>query len=109
MFRVPGTVSYLDKGSVVLLTACANICENISDEEEIRRYLFEAKKVAENFDKNPDDSAVNVKFYEKDIPAAAADGFGKTAMDTIENVAFWEKENYPKTYEIWQEIKEPMA
>ena len=109
MFRVPGTVSYLDKGSVVLLTACANICENISDDEEIRKYLFEAKKVAENFDKNPDDSAVNVKFYEKDVPATAADNFGKTAMDTIENVAFLEKENYPKTYEIWQEIKEPIA
>ncbi len=106
MFRVPGTVSYLDKGSIVLLVACAQICEKLGDEEETRKYLFEAKKVAENFDKNPDDSATNVKFYEKDVPASAADDFGETAIDTIKNVLTWEKEKYPKTFEIWQEIKE---
>lgn len=106
MFRVPGTVSYLDKGSIVLLTACAQICESMNDEKSVRKYLTEAKKVAENFDKNPDDSAVNVKFYEKDIPASAADDFGETAMDTIENVVKWEKEKYPKACEIWQEMKQ---
>ena len=109
MFRIPGTVSYLDKGSIVLLVACAQICESMNDEESVRKYLTEAKKVAENFDKNPDDSAKNVKFYEKDIPASAADDFGKTAMDTVENVVKWGKEEYPKTYELWQEIKEPIA
>ena len=106
MFRVPGTVSYLDKGSIVLLTACAQICESMNDEKSVRKYLTEAKKVEENFDKNPDYSAVNVKFYEKDIPASAADDFGETAMDTIENVVKWEKEKYPKTCEIWQEMKQ---
>ena len=106
MFRVPGTVSYLDKGSIVLLVACAQICESMNDEESVRKYLTEAKKVAENFDKNPDDSAKNVKFYEKDIPASAADDFGETATDTIENVVKWEKEKYPKTCEIWQEMKQ---
>ncbi len=106
MFRIPGTVSYLDKGSIVLLVACAQICESMNDEESSRKYLTEAKKVAENFDKNPDDSAVNVKFYEKDIPASAADDFGETAMDTIENIVKWEKEKYPKTCEIWQEMKQ---
>ncbi|MBR3610008.1 MAG: helix-turn-helix transcriptional regulator [Oscillospiraceae bacterium] len=106
MFRIPGTVSYLDKGSVVLLSACAQICESMNDEEGTRRYLFEAKKVAENFDKNPDDSAKNVKFYEKDIPASAADDFGETAISTIDNIVLWEKEEYPKAYEIWQEIKD---
>ena len=105
MFRVPGTVSYLDKGSIVLLTACAQMCESIKNAEGIRRYLLEAKKVAENFDSAPDDSAKNVKFYEKDIPASAADDFGETAMDTVENVIKWEMEKYPETYEIWQEIK----
>ena len=109
MFRVPGTVSYLDKGSIVLLVACAQICESLNNEKEIRKYLLEAKNVAENFDKNPDDSAKNVKFYEKDIPASAADDFGETAMDTVENVVKWGKEEYPKTYELWQEIKEPIA
>ena len=106
MFRIPGTVSYLDKGSIVLLVACAQICESMNDEESVRKYLTEAKKVAENFDKNPDDSAKNVKFYEKDIPASAADDFGETAMDTVENVLTWEKEKYPKTCEIWQEMKQ---
>lgn len=106
MFRIPGTVSYLDKGSIVLLVACAQICESMNDEKSIRKYLAEAKKIAENFDKNPDDSAANVKFYEKDVPASAADDFGETAIDTIENVVKWEKEEYPKTCEIWQEMKE---
>ena len=105
MFRVPGTVSFLDTGSVVMLTACAHMCESLKNEEEIRKYLLEAKKAAENFDKNPDESAKNVKFYEKDLPASAADDFGETAIDKISNVVLWEKENYPKTYEIWQEIK----
>ena len=109
MFRIPGTVSYLDKGSIVLLTACAQMCEKMNDHSGIHRFLEEAKKVAENFDDNPDDSAKNVKFYEKDIPASAADDFGETAIDTIENVITWEKETYPKTYEFWQEIKEPIA
>ncbi len=106
MFRVPGTVSYLDKGSIVLLTACAQICEKLGDEAGIRKYLLEAKSVAKAFDKNPDDSAKNVKFYEKDIPASAADDFGETAIATIENVIVWEKEKYPMAYEAWQEIKE---
>ncbi len=105
MFRIPGTVSYLDKSSIVLLTACAQMCESMNDEEGLRRYLLEAKKVAENFDANPDDTAKNIKFYKKDVPAAAADDFGETAMATIDNVVFWEKEEYPKAYEIWQEIK----
>lgn len=105
MFRIPGTVSYLDKGSVVLLVACAHMRESLNDKEGINKYLFEAKKVAEKFDANPDDSAKNVKFYEKDIPASAADDFGETAIATIENILLWEKEEYPKAYETWQEIK----
>lgn len=105
MFRIPGTVSYLDKGSIVLLTACAQMRESMNDEIGVRKYLSEAKETAENFDKNPDDSAKNVKFYEKDIPASAADDFGETAMDGIENIVNWGKEECPLVYKIWQEIK----
>ncbi len=105
MFRIPETVSYLDKANIILLVGCAQMCEALGSEDGIRKYLTEAKKVAENFDKNPDSSAKNIKFYKKDLPASAADDFGETAMDGIENVANWEKEECPLVYKIWQEIK----
>lgn len=106
MFRIPGTVSYLDKGNIVLLAGCAQMCESMNDEEGIRRYLLEAKKVAENFDANPDYSAKNIKFYKKDVPASAADDFGETAFDGIENIVNWGKEEFPLVCKMWQEVKE---
>ncbi|MBQ3237139.1 MAG: helix-turn-helix transcriptional regulator [Oscillospiraceae bacterium] len=105
MFRIPKTVSYLDKGSVILLTACAQMCESMNDEAGVRRYLTKAKNTAETFDSAPDDSAKNVKFYEKDLPASAADDFGDTAINGIENIVNFGKEECPLVYKIWQEVK----
>ncbi len=109
MFRIPGTVSYLDKGNVITLVSCANLSAKLGDKEKTKEYLFEAKKTAEIFDRNPDYSAKNIKFYQKEKPAVSGDNFGLTAMQGIENSIETEKNSLPLLYEIWQEIKEPIA
>ena len=109
MFRIPEKTSFLDKGSVILLFGCANISAKLGNKENSKEYLLEAKKAAENFDKNPDYSAKNIKFYQKEKPAFSGDDFGLTAMEGIENNIEAEKNSNPLLYEIWQEIKEPIA
>ena len=109
MFRVPGKASYLDKGNVIILAGCADFAAKLGDKEKAKEYLLEARKTAEFFDRNPDYSAKNIKFYQKEKPAVSGDNFGPTAMEGIENSIETEKENVPLLYEIWQEIKEPIA
>ena len=109
MFRVPGKTSYLDKGNVIILLSCANLSAKLGNKEKTKEYLLEAKKTAEIFDKNPDYSAKNIKFYRKEKPAFSGDNFGLTAMEGIENNVETERNRNPLLYEIWQEIKEPVA
>ncbi len=109
MFRIAERTSYLDKGNVIILVGCANLSAKLGDKEKAKEYLLEAKKTAEIFDLNPDYSARNIKFYHKEKPAVSGDNFGVTAMGGIENTIEIEKDNIPLLYEIWQEIKEPIA
>ena len=109
MFRIPEKTSYLDKGNVIILVGCANFAAKLGDKEKTKEYLLEAKKTAEIFDRNPDYSAKNIKFYQKEKLAFSGDDFGLTAMEGIENSIETEKENVPLLYEIWQEMKEPIA
>ncbi len=109
MFRIPKRTSYLDKGNVIILVGCANLSAKLGDKEKAKEYLLEAKKTAEIFDRNPDYSAKNIKFYQKENPAFSGDNFGLTAMGGIENTIETEKNNIPLLYEIWQQIKEPCA
>ncbi len=109
MFRVPEKPSYLDKGNVIILLGCANIAAKLGDKEKAKEYLLEAKKAAEFFDANPDYSAKNIKFYKKEKPGFSGDNFGETALDGIENNIEFVKNDIPLLYEIWQEIKEPIA
>ena len=109
MFRIPGAVSYLDKGNVIILVSCANLSAKLGDKEKAKEYLLEAKKTAEIFDRNPDYSARNIKFYQKEKPAFSGDNFGVTAIEGLENTIKMEENNVPLLYEIWQEIKEPIA
>ena len=109
MFRIPGKTSYLDKSNVIILSGCASLSAKLGDKEKAKEYLLEAKETAEIFDKNPDYSARNIKFYHKEKPAVSGDNFGVTAFEGIENTIEIEKDNIPLLYEIWQEIKEPMA
>ena len=46
---------------------------------------------------------------QKEKAAFSGDDFGLTAMEGIENNIEAEKNNVPLLYEIWQEIKEPIA
>ena len=109
MFQIPERTSYLEKGNVIILVGCANFAAKLGDKEKAKEYLLEAKKTAEIFDRNPDYSAKNIKFYQKEKPAFSGDDFGLTAMSGIENSIETEKDNIPLLYEIWQEIKEPIA
>ena len=109
MFRISGKTSYLDKGNVIILFGCANLSAKLGEKEKAKEYLLEAKETAKIFDKNPDYSARNIKFYQKEKAAFSGDDFGLTAMEGIENNIETEKNNVPLLYEIWQEIKEPKA
>ena len=105
MFRIPGKTSYLDRGDVIILAACANFAAKLGDRKKAKEYLFEAKKTAEFFDKNPNYFATNIRFYKKEKPAVSGDNFGANAIDVIESTVETEKNNTPLLYEIWQEIK----
>lgn len=105
MFRIPEKPSYLDKGNVIILVACANFAAKLGDKERAAEYLLEAKKSAEIFDANPDYSAKNIKFYKKEKPGVSGDNFGTTAMEGIENTVESVKNDVPLLYEIWNEIK----
>ena len=109
MFRIPEKTSYLDKGNVIILVSCAEFAAKLGDKEKAEEYLLEAKKAAEIFDANPDYSAKNIRFYKKEKPAFSGDNFGLTAIEGIENTIESEKDTTPLLYEIWQEIKEPIA
>lgn len=109
MFRVSEKTSYLDRGDVITLSACANFAAKLGDKEKAKEYLFEAKKTADIFDKNPDFSATNIKFYKKEKPAVSGDNFGASAIDVIKSTVETEKNNTPLLYEIWQEMRESKA
>lgn len=103
--RIPGKTSYLDKSAVILTIGCAQMCENMNDPEGVRRYLLEAKKIAEAFDKNPDTTAKNIKFYCKEKPASSSDDIGETAMEGIENIVSSGADECTLVAKIWNEIK----
>ncbi len=102
-FHIEGKSSFLDRGTVLFHVACAQYYESIEDEENARNYLLKAKEVALRFDENPDDTARNIKFYKKDIPAVASQSVSATALGTVERMI--DEEKNPLLVKIWEEIK----
>lgn len=103
--HVEGKNSYLDKSSIILLVACAEMCESLEDENGVRKYLVEAKKTAERFNSAPDYSAKNIKFYCKENPATSADDLGETGLEAITNIVDISKTECPLVNKIWHEIE----
>ena len=102
--HVDGKNSYLDKSTLIILMACAQMCENLEDEIGIRKYLLEAKEIAERFNLAPDYTARNIKFYYKENPATSADDIGETGLEAITNMVDVCKTECPMLNRIWQEI-----
>ena len=103
--HIDGKNSYLDKSSIILLFACAEMCESLNDEDGVRKYLREAKDIAERFNSAPDYSAKNIKFYYKENPATSADDLGETGLEAITNIVDVCKTECPMVNKIWQEIQ----
>lgn len=106
MFRIPGKRSYLDKSNVIILVGCADLAVCCGDEEKAKKYLEEARDIAEFFDAAPDYSARFINFYKKDVPASSGDNFGETAVQGIENSIKYNIEEGAVLGKLWKEINE---
>ena len=113
--KIPGKISFFDKSSVILLSGCAQLASAKGDKKAARKYLTEARKLALEFDADPDYTSKNIKFVSKEKPAASSDDFGSTAMEGIESAVFAALENAESKEEtekaeelikIWEEVKE---
>ncbi len=77
--------SYLDKDNALLLAICAAVYGKIGDEDEAKKYLKKARRIALKFDAAPDYTNRNIRYCEKQEPRAAYDNIGSSAIDTILN------------------------
>ena len=104
----PGQISFLDKVDVVFHMAATHVHLASGAAEQARDSLIRAKEQAERFDRAPDYSMHNLRFYEDGSEAFAYDDMGETARDGIERfIADIEQaEQSHKLQELWEEIQD---
>ena len=72
--------------------------------KKAKKYLLEAKQIAETFDNNPNFDAKSIKFLDMKKEIALHDNLGETAMDVIENYIKSQTE-HKELQEFWEKLK----
>ncbi len=102
--RQSDTITYMDKGDVRSLIVLAEISAMQGHDEETRRYLNEAKKLALRFDSAPNYTTLGIKFrHGKE--STIFDDFGDTAMAGIEKFIA-DDEAAPHLRPFWEKLKQ---
>lgn len=110
--KIPGKSSLLDRSTLIMLASAAEVSALKLDETGVNFYLQKAKALAEEFNKDPDYSAKNVKFYFKDKPATSSDGLNQDAVKAIDElveIPGFDTEDHKARellQKVWKEINE---
>lgn len=102
-FKLPGKVTFIDKGDAVMWALCASIAMELGQADHARIYLKNARDTALRFDADPQYSMANLKYYYDDQPAAVFDDIGDTALDGV--LKYLQKsEQAAMMMAIWEEL-----
>lgn len=102
--RYPGVNNLLMKIEGLYLAVCGEMHLYLGNDVKAKKYLLEAKQIAETFDSNPNFDAKSIKFLDMKKEIALHDNLGETAMDVIENYIKSQTE-HKELLEIWKKIK----
>lgn len=103
--RIPGKVSWMDRGDVKLFLILAEMDRLRGQVESTKSWLKKAYASAQRFDAAPTYlTADGLKFYYGRCTASSYDDMGKTAMDIIRN--FLDSDSGEALRPFWETIQE---